>query len=167
MSKVVRYIGQAACYGLFIGCIGYFSTSPAYVLLEPGQAVLKLSVTHAGQIKQPCRRRSDQELAKLAPNMRNAMDCTRERSPVDVEIELDGRALYRATLAPTGLARDGASSVYRRFPVPSGAHTLRARLKDHADLPDFNYVRESHVTLMSGQVLVVDFDSRRGGFIFR
>jgi len=40
-------------------------------------------------------------------------------------------------------ARDGASASYRRFVVPAGRHRLRARLKDHMQLPNFNYNAEA------------------------
>lgn len=164
---LIRYLGQAALYALFVAGIGYFSTSPAHTQLAPNQAVLKLAITHGGQMKQPCRQRTAEELAKLAPNMREPMVCERERSPVELEIELDGARVYRALLRPTGIARDGMSSVYRRFTIPSGAHAVRARLKDHVDLPDFNYVKESRLTLTPGEVLVIDFHAGTGGFDFR
>lgn len=167
MNKPARHLAQAALYVPFIAVIGYFSTSPPYALRGPDDAVLRLSVTHAGQVKQPCRRRTEEELARLAPNMRTAFDCPRERSPIEVELTLDGRPLYRASVPPVGLARDGMSSVHERFTVPSGSHELRARLKDHLELDNFNYAKEDRVTLASGQVLVVDFNASRGGFEFR
>lgn len=167
LVALLRYTGQAVCYALFIVVIGYFSTSPAVVQLAPTEAAMKISLTHAGQIKEPCRQRSAEELARLAPNMRIPMECTRERSAVEVDVELDGRSFYHATLAPAGLSHDGASSAYRRFRIPSGEHIVRARLKDHIALPDFNYTKTDRVDLKPGQVLVIDFDARRGGFEFR
>lgn len=167
MNKAVRYIGQAMLYGAFIATVGYFSTAPAYVQRGPNESVLKISVSHAGQVKQPCRRRSDDELAQLAPNMRTPLDCPRERSPVEITLDVNEVTLYRAVLAPTGLAADGVSSVYRRFTVPSGSLHLRAQLKDHVELTDFNYVKEDRLDLKPGQVVVIDFNARRGGFDFR
>ena len=35
-----------------------------------------------------------QELAKLPPNMRTKMDCPRQRSEVQVELDMDGKPLY-------------------------------------------------------------------------
>ncbi len=87
---------------------------------------------------------------KLPPNMRVPMQCGRERSPVTFELELDGKPVYRAELPPRGLSRDGASTVYQRFPVPAGQHRLRARLKDSVRVPDFNYTKEADVTLAPG-----------------
>lgn len=167
MNTLARYAGQAVCYGLFVAFIGYFSTSPTYVHMAPDQALVKLSISHAGQVKEPCRRRSDEELAKLAPNMRTPMDCPRERSALQIQLELDGEPLYQAQVPPAGFARDGASASYRRFVVPAGRHHLRARLRDHVRLPDFNYNAEADIDLKPGQVFVVDFNARSGGFILK
>ncbi len=79
MNKVASYALQGVCYAAFMGVVWYFSTSPAYEHLPPGQAVVKLSLQHAGQRKQACRERSAEELAKLAPNMRAATVCPREK----------------------------------------------------------------------------------------
>ena len=69
MRTVARYVAQALLYAAFAAVIGYFSTSPAYVHLPQGDALLKVSLTHAGVRKNACRERSAEELAKLAPNM--------------------------------------------------------------------------------------------------
>ncbi|MDH3513850.1 MAG: hypothetical protein OEM83_03155 [Gammaproteobacteria bacterium] len=167
LKKIVQYSGQALFYGLFVAFIGYFSVSPAYVHFPPGQALIKVSFSHAGQPLEECRVRTAEELEKLPPNMRVPMLCGRERSPVMFELELNGKPLYRAELTPAGLSRDGVSTVYQRFPVPAGQHRLRARLKDSVRVPDFNYSKDADVTVVPGQVFVVDFNARTGGFLFR
>ena len=147
--------------------IGYFSVAPAYVNFPADRALIKVSFSHAGQLVEECRVRSAEELAKLAPNMRTPTQCGRERSPVLFELELDGKPLYRATLAPAGLSRDGMSTVYQRFPVAAGRHQLRARLKDSVRVTDFNYRWEDEVNIPAGRVFVVDFNARAGGFVRR
>ncbi len=166
-KSILQYLGQALFYGLFVAIIGYFSVAPAYVHFPSDQALIKVSFSHAGQPLEECRVRSAEELEKLPPNMRVPTQCGRERSPVTFELELDGKPVYRVELPPRGLSRDGASTVYQRFPVPAGRHHLRARLKDSARVPDFNYTKEADVTVAPGQVFVVDFNARSGGFIFK
>jgi hypothetical protein len=34
-------------------------------------------------------------------------------------------------------------------------------------VPDFNYTKEADVTVAPGQVFVVDFNTRAGGFVFK
>jgi hypothetical protein len=163
MARPISWIGQALLYGLFALIIGYFSSSPPYRHLPADQALIKLSFSHEGKLVSACRRRSPEELAKLAPNMRAPMDCPRERSPVTVEIDLDGRPAYRHVAIPSGLSKDGASTVYHRFPVQAGEHRLAIRLKDDARATVFNYRREEVVRLKPGKVLVIDFSQEKGG----
>ena len=167
MKSILRYFGQAVFYGLFVAVIGYFSSAPAYVNFPKDSALIKASFSHAGQPKAECRVRTAEELAKLPPNMRLAIQCERERSPVVFALELDGKPIYQAELPPTGLARDGVSTVYQRFPVSAGRHHLRARLQDNARAPDFEYVKEANVTLVPAQVMIVEFNARAGGFVFK
>jgi len=113
-----------------------------------------------------CRERSPEELAKLAPNMRAALDCPRERAPLHVELELDGVVVYRREARPAGVQRDGAAAVYHRMTVPAGKHRLIARLRDRPQ-GDFNYVREEALELAPGASLVIDFSAAQGGFVFK
>jgi len=166
MNAPLRYAIQAVLYGAFAAFVGYFSTAPTYDHLAPGEALVRLSFSHAAQRKEPCSERTPEELAKLAPNMRAKQVCPRARSPVMVEIELNGRPLYRIIAPPSGLAADGASTVYRRLVVPAGRHEIRARLSDNAQ-GEFNYVAERTIELAAGHVLLIDFNAAQGGFLFR
>jgi len=166
MNAPLRYAIQAVLYGAFAAFVGYFSTAPTYDHLAPGEALVRLSFSHAAQRKEPCSERTPEELAKLAPNMRAKQVCPRARSPVMVEIELNGRPLYRIIAPPSGLAADGASTVYRRLVVPAGRHEIRARLSDNAQ-GEFNYVAERTIELAAGRVLLIDFNAAQGGFLFR
>jgi hypothetical protein len=157
---------QVPAYAAFAAFIGYFSSAPEYRHLEPGLAVVKLSFSHAGERKHECHSRTPEELAKLAPNMRAALDCPRERSDVRVEVEMDGRVVYRIEVRPSGLSHDLPSTVYRRFEVPAGKHTFRARLADTAT-GEYRHHGEASVDLAPGRVLVIDFIASRGGFQFR
>jgi len=167
LKKIMQYSGQAVFYGLFVAVIGYFSSAPAYVHFPKDMALIKASFSHAGQPKEECHVRTADELAKLPPNMRVPVQCGRERSPVMFDLELDGKEVFRAELPPSGLSRDGVSTVYQRFPVPAGRHHLRARLRDSVRVPDYNYVKEADVELAPAQVFVVEFNARTGGFIFK
>ena len=166
MHRLVQLAGQAIAYALFAVAIGYFATRPAYTHLDPDKALIKLSFSHAGQRKGDCRRLTPEELAELAPNMRRPLDCPRERLPLRVELLLDGETLFRGALPPSGLAGDGASTVYRKFPVTSGQHRLTARLRDTARTEGFDYESERDVVLDPRQIFVVDFKAALGGFIF-
>lgn len=167
MVSATRYLGQAAIYLLFAVVIGYFADQPSYRHFPPDQALIKLSFAHGAASKVPCRQLTREELDALAPNMRRATSCERERLPVQVEIDLDGQPLYRASLPPSGLAKDGPSRAYERFAVPPGRHQLAARLRDTDRTEGFDYERSIEIDLAPGQNLALDFRSETGGFLIR
>lgn len=164
--SAARVLLQLLLYVPFMALIGYFSSYPRFTQLNPGEALVRLSIVHAAERLQECRERTPQELAKLAPNMRAALDCPRQRAPLVVELEFDGRTVYRRSVAPTGLRGDGAAAIYHRMQVPAGAHRVVARMRDRAG-EGFNHVREANLELAPGSSLVIDFSAAQGGFVFK
>jgi len=128
--------------------------------------MLKLSFMHVGQRKVECRKLNAEEIARLPPNMRLTLDCPRERLPVLVELELDGKLMLRRELAASGLSHDRASSIYQKFVVAPGRHQVSARLRDSTRTEGFDYTRSTEVELKPRQNFVVDFRAEAGGFIF-
>ena len=163
----MRYLGQAAILLLFMAFIGAFADSPVYVYQPPDRALIKLSFAHGAERKGGCRRLSPEEIAKLPPNMRRPTECPRERLPVYTELVLDGQVVFRANLPPTGLAGDGPSRVYERFPAAPGAHRIAVRMRDTARGEGFDYERIAEITLKAEQNFVIDFRPEAGGFVFR
>jgi hypothetical protein len=166
MKQVLRIGAQLALYVPLMALIGYFSSQPRFAALGEGEALVRLSFIHAAQRKEQCRERSAEELAKLAPNMRAALDCPRERANVLVELEIDGRLALRREVAPAGLRKDGAAAVYHRLPVPAGRHRIVARLRDRPGA-GFDYASEVTLELAPGAALLIDFSKAQGGFVFR
>ena len=164
--KFLRVAAQLLLYVPLMAIIGYFSTEPRFSVVAPGQALLRLSFIHAAERKHPCRTRTPEELAKLAPNMRAALDCPRERADLLVELELDGAVVLHREVTPSGLQHDGNAVVYQRLALPAGRHRIVARLRDRAQ-GDFNYVKEETVEIAAGRVLLIDFNASQGGFVFR
>src|SRR5690606_17968723 len=101
MRRVFDWAGQALLYGCFAVAIGVFSRWPAYHPLPPDMAQIKVSFIHHGARLADCRPYTAEELAKLAPNMRKATKCERERSPVSIEVDLDGRQVVSHVSAPS------------------------------------------------------------------
>lgn len=157
-------LGQVVFYLPFALAVGYFSFAPDYARVRADRALIKFAVAHGAGKRGECREVSAEELARLAPNMRRPRICPRERLPVVVEFELDGRRLYAASLPPTGLSGDGPSRAYKRFVVAPGRYRLVARLRDTARADGFDAVTEAEVELAAGQSLAVDFVPHSGGF---
>lgn len=164
--KALRFAAQLALYAPLMAILAYFSTEPRFSVVAPGEALVRVSFIHATQRRQACRERTPEELAKLAPNMRAALDCPRERSPLLVEVELDGRLVLRREVQPSGLRRDGNAVVYERMALPAGRHRIVARLRDRPE-GDFNFIRDETLELAGGRSLIIDFNAAQGGFVFR
>ena len=166
-NRPLAWIGQAVLYGLFALVIGVFSAWPAYRHLAADRALIKVSFSHQGKPVSECREATAEELAKLPPNMRAPRICPRERSPITVELDLDGARAVHHVAPPSGLSRDGASAFYRRIEVPAGSHRIAVRIKDDVRSAGFDYAREASVTLAPAQILVIDFDPGKGGITVR
>lgn len=160
-------MGQVVLYALFAAFIGLFSRWPGYQVLAPNTAMIKLSFIHHGKPVSECRAASAADLAKLPPNMRAPMQCPRERSPVKVELDIDGKPSFRHDAKPSGLSKDGASTVYHRIEVPAGSHHIQVRLNDDARISGFGHSHESTVVLKPAQILVIDFDATKGGIVLQ
>ncbi len=157
------WAGQVLLYALFALAIGVFSRWPLYHPIDPGQALIKLSFTRVGKPVGDCRKPSAEEQAKLPPKMRAPEICPRERSPITVQVDVDGKRALERIAAPTGLSKDGAAAVYERLLVPAGERRIAVRLSDDVRARDKPYLREASVQLAPGQVLVIDFDAGKGG----
>lgn len=157
--------GQVVLYGAFAAFIGFFATEPRYKPIPPDTSLIKLSINHLGE--RDCRKRTAEELEKLPRNMRNPLDCPRERSPLKIQFDLDGKTVYDGVAQPSGIAKDGIATMYQRFQVASGEHTLAVRMNDNAKKEGFTHVKEATVTLKPYQVLVIDFNPDRGGLFFQ
>lgn len=158
-----RWIGQFALYGLFALAVGTFSQWPPYHPMGPEQALIKVSISRVGQPVGDCRKRTAEELAKLPPNMREPMACPRERSPLTIAVKLNGKSVLAREVQPTGVRKDGASSIYERLVVPAGEQHLAVSLQDDVRPGAPIHQREATVKLNAGQVLVIDYDAEKGG----
>jgi hypothetical protein len=99
--------------------------------------------------------------------MRRVQDCPRARRPIYVELDVDGRNIYSASLPPTGIAGDGPSRVYRRFVLPARAYDVAVRMRDTARTEGFDHERRGSVELSPDQMFVIDYQSESGSFMFR
>lgn len=161
----LQLLGQGLTFALFAVVIGALSNSPAYVAHDPENALLRLSFTHAGKRIEECRKRTREELAELAANMRAPMSCKRERWPVIAVLSLDGKKIYQGVSAPAGISRDGHSSFYQGFPVTAGRHRITLGLWDsrgEAGPGKYDYVLDRQVDLKAKEILVIGFDNALG-----
>lgn len=166
MMKAIRIAGQLGVIGMLFAAVALLSNHPVYRQTPPGTGVVMLTFVHSADRRADCRRLSAEEIAKLPQNMRRTEECPRERRPLYVEFDLDGRTVYHASLRPTGLAADGPSRIYRRFVLPVGEYDISVRMRDTARQDGFDHQRSDRIALTADQMFVIDFRSENGQFIF-
>jgi len=167
MNKVLRYGLQAFNYILFMVVVWYFSIKPPYHQLEEDQAVITLSFTHATKIREACRKLSQKELMKLAPNMRLPTSCPRERSPLNIELYLDEALLTKNVLEPLGFHKDQGVSLFKSIKVKAGEHVLRVWMNDDVNVDGPTYEYKENINLKPEQRLLLDFDSGKKEFFVK
>lgn len=167
MARIYRLTLQVLAYAGFVALIGFLSASPAYDYASANLAAIKLSLSHAGERVKPCVLLTPEEIAKLAPNMRRTERCERERVPLTVRLEIDGSLLAQIEAPPSGLWSDGAASVYERFEVEPGRHTITAKLRRSGRPDGWDYTHTEDVTLAAGRYFTITFRAETGGFIFQ
>ena len=167
MNKGLRISIQVITYSAFAVVVGYLSASPAYDYADPGNATIKLSLSHAANRVKPCVRLTPEQIAELAPNMRRPETCERQRLPLTVELEIDGETVANIQAKPSGLWNDGPGSIYERLEAEPGMHTVTARLRDSNRPEGWDYTHTEDVTLVAGRYFTVTFRAETGGFSFR
>jgi hypothetical protein len=167
MIRALRLLGQFVVIAALFAGVAWLSDRPTYRQIPEGTGVMMLSFVHSADRRGECRRLSPEEIAKLPPNMRRVQDCPRVRRPIYVELDLDGRNVYRASLPPTGIAGDGPSRVYQRFVLPARKYDIAVRMRDTARAEGFDHERHDKIDFAPDQLFVIDYQPERGEFIFR
>jgi hypothetical protein len=157
MADARRYLGQALLFALFFVPLAYLTHAPVHRHLDEDLAVLKIAIRHAGQVVGECTAIAVADRPDRAANMQRVEICPRERSPLQLELILDGDTLYRAEVPASGLHNDGVSSMYRRFSIPAGAHHLQLRMNDDAAVDGYTWQLEQDIQLQPAQVVVASF----------
>jgi hypothetical protein len=157
MSNIRQYAAQAVLYALFFIPLAYLTHAPIHKHLAQDMAVLKVAVRHAGKIVGECTTLSKEAYANLPANMKRPETCPRERSPLQLELILDGEILYADSVAASGLHSDGVSSMYRRFVIPAGAHHLELFMNDDVSAAGHTWTLQQDIELQPAQVMVANF----------
>ena len=162
MSKLFKYSLQTLSYAAFMAVVWYFSTAPAYQQLEAEEALVVVAFKHAGQLVEECRKSTAEELENLSANMRRPMVCPRERSPILLEVIMDGKVLFKRTENPPGLYNDGSVSIYYSARVPVGTHKFNLKMNDSVRDEGYAVTHTEDAVLAPSQILMIDFNTENG-----
>jgi len=157
MDKAFRYLGQALLYTLFFVPLAYITHEPEFRHLKDDMAVLKVAVRHAGEVIGECKPIEGKGYGMRPSDMESPEICPRERSPLQLELRIDGKTLYRETVHAPGLHSDGVSSMHRRFNVPAGTHHVQLLMNDDVAVEGYNWQLDRDILLQPAQVMVARF----------
>lgn len=165
MREALKMAARFAVLALVFMSVAALSNRPFYRSLPEGAGVLMLSFSHGADRKAACRKATPEELAKLPPNMRRPEICPRDRPPIRVEFDIDGKRMFEADVPPSGIAGDGPSRVHRRFVLPAGSYDVAVRMRERPG-DDFDWQAERTILVDPGANRVIDFRATAGGFVF-
>jgi hypothetical protein len=165
--SAMRFLLQVTAYAAFAIAVGYLSFWPRYHYASPELANVKLSLSHATERVVPCVKLTPQQVAELAPNMRRTHSCERQRLPLILQLSVDGEITFEHEALPSGLWEDGPASIYERFDLAPGMHTIAVQLRETAREDGWDYTHSEEVTLVAGRYMTITFKAENGGFAFR
>lgn len=163
----MKILAEMFAYAAFALVVGLLSAWPRVELIDAGRAIVSLAFSHAGERIGECRRISQEELNKLAPNMRQPIECPRERHSVRVELRSGATVLYSGTLLPSGVWSDGKVNIYRRIEIAAGRHDFFIGMNDSGGDGAFDFVARRELDVLAGRNIVVEFDELTQQFLIR
>jgi hypothetical protein len=117
-----RWPGRLLVAGLLAGLLGLLSDLPYGA--PASQGLLRLAWRTVGEQVQLCRRRSAEELSRLAPHMRQPLDCRVRTLPYRLQVRVDGTQRVARAVAPAGARGDRPLYVQEELALAPGPHRL-------------------------------------------
>lgn len=118
MRLVLRAAGVAIAFGLLLA-MTWASTAPLRVTTSD-DAILRLSLGARPERIETCRRQSDEELEKLAPQMRQRVICEGVTARYRLSVRRNGQLLHEQVVRGGGLRHDRRLYVSRDLHVRPG-----------------------------------------------
>jgi hypothetical protein len=156
-AMLKRYLFQAVLFTVFFVPVVVLTSQPTHQPMQEDMAVLKVAIRHAGKIIGECTPINPTAKTQPGSNMRLAEICPRERSPLQLELKLDGETVYSASIPASGLHNDGVSSMYQRIAIPAGSHRLQLHMNDDVAAEGYTWQLDQQIDLQPAQVMVATF----------
>ena len=118
MRLALRAAGVAIAFGLLLA-MTWASTAPLRVTTSD-DAILRLSLGARPERIETCRRQSEEELEKLAPQMRQRVICEGVTARYRLSVRRNGQLLHEQVVRGGGIRHDRRLYVSRDLHVPPG-----------------------------------------------
>src|SRR5687767_9198964 len=126
MRLALRAAGVAVAFGLLLA-MTWASTAPLRVTTS-NDAILRLSLGARPERIETCRRQSDEELEKLAPQMRQRVICEGVTARYRLSVRRNGQLLHEQVVRGGGLRHDRRLYVSRDLHVRPGPSVVAVDL---------------------------------------
>jgi hypothetical protein len=183
--RPARWLGRIATAAALLAGIAWLSNVPAGS--APPQGLLRLAWRAAGQQVPLCRPRSAEELSRLAPHMRQALDCRVRTLPYHLRVRVDGGERIARAVVSAGASSDRPLYVQEELALAPGPHRLELAFTVAPELARAPggivtegaaqeqalsqalagapaYRAELTVTGRPGRIVLVELDPERRGF---
>ncbi len=127
MKTGLRVLAAAGLSAVVLLAIAWISTAPLKVARDD-DAIVRISLGARPERIEVCRRQTDEELARLAPQMRQSVVCEGTTARYRLEIRRNGELLLSQIVRGGGLRHDRPLYVSRDLPVPPGRAVFAIRL---------------------------------------
>ena len=161
-NKPLSYLLQAFNYTIFMAIVWYFATAPSIRVINDDESMITLAFGHAGELREPCRKMSSEEMAKLPANMRIDEACPRERSPIHIEMLMDGELLYDKTLLAPGIYNDGGVNIFFSGKIPAGEHNIEIKMEDNVRNEGLDHTFTKTVSIDPTKIILFSYDQING-----
>src|SRR5687768_2349801 len=134
---------------------------------DGASAIVRVSIGARPERIEVCRRQTDEELAKVAPQMRQRVVCEGASARYQLELFRDGERLLQETVRGGGLRHDRPLYVFREFEVTPGAASYALRLtridtvRADDDEQDEDEEDEEHVRRRASESALIGERARR------
>lgn len=127
MKPVLRSLAAAAVAAVVLLLLAWASIAPLRVA-QGDDAIVRISLGARPERIEACRRQTDEELGKLAPQMRQRVVCEGTTARYRLDVRRNGDLLYSQIVRGGGLRNDRPLYVSHDLPVPPGPALLAVRL---------------------------------------
>lgn len=128
MKTAFRWAAAALLPVAFLLGAAWLSTAPMQVD-QAGNAVLRISMGARPERIEICRTQTDEELAKLAPQMRQTVLCEGTTARYQLSAHRNGRTVFSSVIRGGGLRNDRPLYVSRDIEVAHGPALYTIQLK--------------------------------------
>jgi hypothetical protein len=143
MRRLLRIVPALIVTAVALVAMAWGSTAPLRVA-RASDAVLRVSLGARPERIEVCREQSDEELARLAPQMRQRVVCEGRTAQYRLQVHRNGLLIHSQIVRGGGLRQDRQLYVSRDLQVPPGAGSFAIHLARIDTVAQIEHADDEH-----------------------